>query len=133
MPSIDDFQSPQLYAVVELFGHARIAGAINEQAFGGTAFIRVDVPAVTVRESEFRNGERVVSIREIAAHTRSFGAAAIYSINWCDEATAQVAAFDIKHEPMKPYSVKEAINNLPDADRHRLLTSHREIDNDQPF
>lgn len=46
-----------------LFGHARIAGRISEQVLCGQSFVRVDVPQV----------------RTIAAHTRSFGADAIYS------------------------------------------------------
>jgi len=35
----------ELWAVVELFGHQRIAGKISEHNLGGT-FVRVDVPSV---------------------------------------------------------------------------------------
>lgn len=124
-------ETAPLFAIVELMGHARIAGAISEQTFGGASFVRVDVPEVPASSRGRGDGEP-----KIAAHTRSFGASAIYSINWCDEETARIAAIDIRHQPMQPYSVREAINNLPIAERHQLLTSHREaelIDDDNPF
>lgn len=116
---------PRLFAVVELFGHQRIAGRISEQAFGGANFVRVDVPEIQVEETDWEEGERVVRTRVIQAHTRSFGAGAIYGINWCDETTAQIAARSIKHEPMQPYSVKAAIDSLPADQRQRLLAPPR--------
>ncbi len=33
------------WAIVELFGHQKIAGKLTEQTIGGCHFIRVDVPA----------------------------------------------------------------------------------------
>lgn len=110
-----------MYAVVELFGHARIAGAVSEQTFGGSTFVRVDVPEVKVRETDYDaprgpEGYPVVE-RTIAAHTRSFGPGAIYSINWCDEDTAKLAAHSIRHEPLKPYSAREALEQLRSAPR----------------
>lgn len=70
------------------------------------------------------------STRTNEAHTRSFGGGAIYAINWCDETTAQIAARAIKHEPLSPYSVKSAIDALPDDQRHRLLTGSRRSEDD---
>lgn len=127
-----DSTPAKLHAIVELFGHQRIAGQISEQTFGGVSFVRVDVPELKPTPDSDRRDARP----RIAAHTRSFGAGAIYSINWCDEDTALVAAHEIRHQPMQPYSVRDAINALPDGDRHRLLTSHREPDlgdDDNPF
>lgn len=130
-------QPPALHAIVELFGHQRVAGRITQQTFGGASFVRVDVPEIEVEEREYVEGKGYVSQRRtIQAHTRSFGGGAIYAINWCDETTAAIAARSIKHEPLSPYSVKAAIDALPDDQRHRLLTSSRGrdlIDDDQPF
>jgi hypothetical protein len=53
-----------LWAVVELFGHQRIAGRVTEQVIAGQGFIRVDVPAT---------GDQI-------GFTRMFGPGAIYSI-----------------------------------------------------
>jgi hypothetical protein len=131
-------QAVAQWAIVNLFGHQRIAGRISEQTFGGASFVRVDVPAIEATENVYSRtddgdaaGVRTVAIQ---AHTRSFGAAAIYSIDWCDEQTARLAAHSIKHQPVSPYSVKEALDSMPDADRHRLLTNRqRTLDDDPPY
>lgn len=104
-----------LFAVVELFGHARIAGAVSEQTFGGASFVRVDVPAVKVEEVDYEiktPDGYARKVRTIPAHTRSFGPGAIYSINWCDESGAKVAAHNIKHEPINPYSAMKAMEAI---------------------
>ena len=101
------------FAIVELFGHARIAGRISEQTIGGQSFVRIDVPEVRY-DTGLTGGV-------IAAHTRSFGAGAIYSINWCDEAAARLAAQAIKHRPINPYSLGDALRDMTAHDRQRLL------------
>ena len=127
--------NPQtMYAVVELFGHARIAGAVSEQTFGGSTFVRVDVPEVTVQglgKWDEEKGEYRKVQRTIQAHTRSFGPSAIYSINWCDEDTAKVAAVSIQHEPMKPYSVRDAIDQLRSTPR--LAAPAGDLDEEEPY
>lgn len=123
------------FAIVELFGHARIAGRISEQTFGGAALVRVDVPEVTFVERPFDHNlpEHTVTI---PAHTRSFGGAAIYSINWVDEAAAKVAAQAIKHRPVQPYGLESALREMTDRDRQRLLAGpvmHIAADHDEEF
>ncbi len=44
----------ELNAVVELFGHQRIAGKVTEQTVGSATFVRIDVPQ-TPREHGFSN------------------------------------------------------------------------------
>lgn len=130
-------QPPALFAIVELFGHQRASGRVSQQTFGGASFVRVDVPKIEAEEREYVDGKGYVPQRRtIQAHTRSFGGGAIYAINWCDEPTAQIAARAIKHEPLSLYSVKSAIDALPDDQRHRLLNGSRTrdlVDDDQPF
>lgn len=137
-------QKPILYAVVELFGHARIAGAVSEQTFGGDSFVRVDVPEITVQEVDYENrdveGRYVRRDRVVQAHTRSFGAKAIYGINWCDEATAVQAAREICDEPLKPYSAKAAVEALRGSVLERLPAPASRgdrfddrFDDDQPY
>lgn len=135
MTTQDQRQAPRLWAIVELFGHQRIAGAISEQNFGGAHLVRLDVPEVKITEKRYDEAEPRTVTRIIEAHTRSFGAGAIYSINWCDETTAHVAAQSIKHEPMQPYSVRAALQNLPEEHRTRLLTVDPDDDDDpdRPF
>ncbi|MGB6113519.1 MAG: hypothetical protein WBF97_00330 [Comamonas sp.] len=106
------------FAIVELFGHARIAGRISEQVFGGTALVRVDVPEVSFVERPFGQPERIVTV---PAHTRSFGGSAIYSINWVDEAAAKLAAQSIKHRPIQAYGLVTTLREMTDKDRQQLL------------
>jgi hypothetical protein len=77
------------WALVELFGHARIVGRVSEATIGGGAFIRVDVPN--------ENGS--------IAFTRFFGPGAIYSISPITEQTVVRMAANIGAEPVRPYDV----------------------------
>ncbi len=61
------------WAVVELFGHQKIAGRVSEQPMAGTTFLRVEVPETN----------------RSAAYTRMFGAGAIYGITPCTEDEAR--------------------------------------------
>ena len=61
------------HALVELFGHARIAGLVTEQTIAGQGFIRVDVPET----------------KRSPAFTKLFGPSAIYSMTPVTEEMAQ--------------------------------------------
>jgi hypothetical protein len=133
----EETTKPALYAVIELFGHARVAGAISEQNFGGANLIRVDVPEVTFSAIDYdapRGPDGYAKVtRTIPAHTRSLGAGAIYGINWCDEETARIAAHSIRDEPLKPYSVREALASLPEEHRNRLLPGPEREEEEELF
>lgn len=112
---MDGQQKPDgMWAIVEIFGHQRIAGLMTEQTIAGQGFVRVDVP-----EIEGRRGEGL-----IAAHTKLYGPAAIYAINPVDEAVATAAARSIRHAPVSTYGMEDVLRNMPDEQRQRLLT-HR--------
>jgi hypothetical protein len=76
------------WAVVEVMGHQRYAGHVTEQAVGGCAFVRVDVPAV---------GDRL-------AFTKLLGQASIFAITPCSEEVARAAAADCYGKPIEIYS-----------------------------
>lgn len=97
------------WAIVELFGHARIAGKLTEQTIGGCAFVRVDVPEI-IDEGQ-----------TLPAFTKLFGQGAIYAINFVDEATARIAAREIRQQPVSVWSLRAGLEGLPAADRQRLL------------
>ncbi len=40
----------EMYAIVELFGHQRIAGLVTEATIGGCSFVRVDIPGDLVSQ-----------------------------------------------------------------------------------
>lgn len=76
------------WAVVELFGHQRIAGKVSEATIGGCAFVRVDVPDVPGLEPDAPPRSR--------GYTKYFGNGAIYAMTPCDEDVARLAVAEIE-------------------------------------
>lgn len=88
-----------LWCIVELFGHAKIAGKCTEQNIAGTNMLRVDVP-----ETEGQ-----------PAFTRFFGSSAIYAINPVDEEIARAMAQRIQVKPVDAYTLKDVMRKqLPE-------------------
>jgi hypothetical protein len=85
------------WAIVELFGHSKIAGRVTEQQIAGGTFLRVDVPDL--------DGQ--------AAFTRFYGAGAIYSITPLDEAMARRVAGALSPRPVTVYGVALPERGLP--------------------
>lgn len=82
----DDDAKFGTWAMVELFGHTRLAGYVSEFSIGSASYIRVDVPKVgsTVPEP----------------FTKIYGPAAIYCITPCSEEAVKVALLEIKPRPL---------------------------------
>lgn len=85
----------EAFAIIELFGHQRIAGRLTEQTIGGANFLRVDVPEV--------NG--------YPGFTKLFTQGAIYAINFVDEAVAKMAAANLRLEPVRAYQLSHVETN----------------------
>lgn len=111
-------QANGFWAIVEIFGHQRIAGFLSEQTIGGQSFVRVDVPELPAGADEYsrRDGP-------IAAHSKLFGGGAIYAITPVDETIARISAQSIRHKPVTAYGVAEALKNMSQEHRTRLLTN----------
>lgn len=77
------------WAIIDLFGHQRLAGIVSEATIGGCAFVRVDVP-----ESEGEPG-----------FTRFFGNGAIYSISPVEENIARLFAKQYRARPVQAYDL----------------------------
>jgi len=82
-----------LWCMVELFGHQKIAGKCTEQNIAGTNMLRIDVP-----ETEKQ-----------PAFTRFFGSGAIYAINPIDEVTARYFADKLEIAPIQSYNISEVL------------------------
>lgn len=106
--STNDKQTPEQWAIVELFGHQRLAGRVSEHQLGGQNFIRVDVPAVKGRPP----------------YTKLFGQGAIYAITFVDEAIATAAAQSIDARPVNSYDVASL---KIDTVRQRLEHTNRDV------
>lgn len=88
----------EVFALVELFGHNKIAGKVSEQVIGGTGFIRVDVPETSRKP----------------AYTRFFNPSAIYSILPVDEGVMTRLAESIYTPDIIPLTAP--IRQLADGD-----------------
>ena len=103
-------QKFELNAVVELFGHQRIAGRVSEQSIGVATFIRIDVPETT-QQPKF---------------TRIVNPSAIYAINpVTEEVMLQMAemvtakpidSWDIQTMQRKLMALKESNSKSNDDD-----------------
>lgn len=81
------------WAMVELFGHARIAGEVSEQTIAGGAMVRIDVP-----ETETSPG-----------FTRIVNVAAIYAINPMSEEMVRSIAGQLNVKPIQPWDIREYV------------------------
>jgi hypothetical protein len=88
-------QSPTFdtFAIVELFGHARIAGRVSEQVIAGAGMLRVDVPDLPA--TKYGPAQ--------PGFTRLFGPGAIYSITPVSEEIAMRAAQSMRVAPVNIY------------------------------
>lgn len=97
------------WALVEIFGHTKVAGRVTTRKVGVNVMIQVDVP----------KGETEMS------HSQLFGPAAIFSINptseiWCRKWAKQAAGYGHSPLPYIPEEVKE-IEDEPDDEEHNPL------------
>ncbi len=80
------------WCVVEIMGHKKFAGFVTEQSLGGSSFVRIDVPEITLA-----NGTKLPSF------TKLFGAGSIYCLSPCTEETAKAFAAKLRSEAFALY------------------------------
>ncbi len=84
-----------LWCMVELFGHQRIAGKCTEQNVAGTNMLRVDVPKT----------------KKQPAFTRILSSGSIYAINPISEEVAVKLAETLEVAPITPWQVQAMFEN----------------------
>lgn len=98
-----------LWCIVELFGHSKIAGRCTEQNIAGTNMLRVDVPET----------------KGSPAFTKLYNHGAIYAINPVTEEVARHIAESLNNKPIESWDIKQfqtkqlqlkMANNDPDDD-----------------
>ena len=77
----------EMWAIIELFGHQRIAGHVTEAEIGGCSFIRVDIPEV--------EGSKAI--------TKFYGNGAIYSMTPVSEELVRTYVARYKPAPLNVY------------------------------
>lgn len=83
----------EAWAIVELFGHQKIAGKLTEQVIGGCNFIRVDVPA----------------FEDSTAFTKLYTQGAIYGVTFVSEQIARAAAQSFRVAPVSVYELRHML------------------------
>lgn len=90
----------EIWALVELMGHNKIAGRVTEHKFGNQSMLRVDVPAVS----------------SLPAFSKIIAVNAVYAINPLTEQDATEYAAQLKAKPLDIWDMQnlftERINEL---------------------
>lgn len=79
----------KINAIVELFGHTRMAGVVTEQTIGSASFIRIDVPETERQPS----------------YTRIVNPSAVYAINPVTEDVMIYMATMLDQTPIESWDV----------------------------
>ena len=83
-------QKFEINAVVELFGHSRMAGKVTEQTIGSASFVRIDVPETSTQPK----------------FTRLVNPSAIYAINPVTEEVMLQMAEGITAKPIDSWDIR---------------------------
>ena len=95
------------WALVEIMGHSRVIGRVSESEQYGGRFVRVDIPATET----------------VAAQTRLYGAAAIFSIRFLSEEVALKMLAAIVEPPVTAWEMQ----------RTPALLGRATMDDDEEF
>ncbi len=115
-----------VWAIVELMGHQRIAGRCTERSVAGVNLLQVDVPETPSRP----------------AFSRLIGGAAIYAINPVDEETCRLHAARTFDTPITSFDgqsiikreVEKRLQALPAANPTGSDDEMEELDDDdEPY
>lgn len=87
----------EFWAILELMGHARMAGKVTEVQLAGKGFLRVDVPTVRRRENRWSGGETTTFIPPFS---QLIAPDSIYRITPTTEANADTAAQQFAVRPL---------------------------------
>lgn len=104
-----------LWCIVGLFGHQKIAGRCTEQNIAGTNMLRVDVPETTKQPG----------------FTRLFGSGAIYDINPVDEQTARYFAEKLEVKPIEAWNIGELIKKHTALQLENVIADQIERDDEE--
>ena len=114
------------WAVIELFGHAQIAGKLSTVTLGGSVLLKVEVPETiteTIKHGYFhwdfenlRYAPKTKIETRTPAYTRMFGLGAIYALNPCTEAVARTMARRIQPGETARQTQIEVRTALPPPD-----------------
>lgn len=100
-------QNFEEWAILELFGHKRIAGRVTEQEIAGAGFLRLDVP-----------------MRDGTVTTHFFQPSSVYAMHPVTEEVARAVALANEPEPVHRWELP-APAPVEDLKQPATLDSHR--------
>lgn len=106
-----------MWCIVELFGHSKIAGKCTEQTIAGANMLRVDVPE-TLSQPSF---------------TRFFNSSAIYSIIPADESTVKFMADKLEVKPIEAWNISEVVKKFNQQVLLKETTEHTSEEDEDDF
>lgn len=95
----------EIWAIVELFGHQKMAGLVTEKTIGGSTFIQVDVPATPQQP----------------AFTRLLNPSALYALNPVTEEVARFQAERIQSRPIEAWDFRTMMQKTLQLEGKRAL------------
>jgi hypothetical protein len=102
----------EIWAIVELFGHNKMAGLISEQNIAGANMVRVSVPATAASP----------------AFDRFLNPSSIYAINPVTEEVARGYAERLQTKPIDSWDAREVIKRIDDMKKLVAPREHEERD-----
>lgn len=103
------------WAVINLFGHQRIAGRVYEKQIGGSSFLAIDIPETESQPS----------------FTRIINPSAIYDIFPVTEEVARAQAEGINSKPIEAWDIRKFMEKV---EQKKLEASVSDNDyDDDPF
>lgn len=112
---MEDKQTFNEWAIVEIMGHQKFAGRVSEQIVAGSALLRIDIPA---------QGEQV-------GFTKLFGMSSVYAITPTTEQIATAVASKLRQVPIGIYDLPESMQAKLRAPA--AITSRVAADDDEEF
>jgi len=113
----------EAWCVVEIMGRKKFAGFVTEHVIGGSSFVRIDVPEITLDDGT-----------QLPAFTKLFGSSSIYCLSPCTEETARAFVSEIRAESFHAYeaprlsapsrSTADADPNFDDDDHENFVDAH---------
>ncbi len=91
-----DAKEPFAYwAILELMGHRRLAGYVQEAEIAGASFLRIDI---------YRSAQNALERDEV--FTQWYSPAAVYAITPTTEAIARQISGQEAYQPVRPWEVR---------------------------
>ena len=86
----------EIFALISLFGHKRLAGKVTLQVLGNLTMLRVDIPETT----------------KVPAFTKYINPSAIYTMDPITEDLMHTLAESFKEQPIEAYNIMEVVRRM---------------------